>query len=670
VTHKSDAAFLKEQRNKLHTNSTFSAQGDLAYAWRAFGRWLDSFQGQTAFAVVIAIVYTLGYLGDPALPGNNDAYCAGWLGWWDQSLYFKTAAAISSGELSAATYFYPLGYPFLGALTWQAAPRHAFFVPDLFLTVGIALLFYRIVRRFLSPQETLLLIASFVFLYRGTLSDGLVEPWSTIPTHFFGYVMVVLLVVSRPTNRRIYLSATCVGMTYVCRVAEAACLLPLLGAAILYLPTWRRRIMAGLGASGIILLFVLTMALLHYRMFGSLTSPYEASARPGQAFGAFPMKWKMYSLFVDGHLFFRETEPMLLRHYPWFLLCVPGAAIVVHRFGLRGFGMVCSIVATYVLYFAFNDFWPRNIYRFHVIHYLVWTLPLIMLFAYIGVRDGWRIPRIRWSLLSIPAVGVFLLCYRLVEVPLERIEAAGPQMEIPSQISRRPDWLVFIGAAQRPKLFSGGRELQDFVDYVPRFDGMAVLLGPHVKMPIAVNAAEGKLTAVETGQLRSRFELPTRIPGLSIVAPSGPSRIYGLGTTIEFGKQGDAKRFCGRGWSQPEDQLTWTEGESAIMVLGVPASQPFMLRATMAGLVKGPELPFQPTAVFANGKKIADWQVSEKKEYTAKIPGLVTVGGELLLEFQTPKATTPKSLGINEDTRVLGVAMFTISIEKSSEWKK
>lgn len=653
----------------MHTKSPFSTYPDLAYCWRYVGRWIDSFQGQTAFAVAIAVIYTLGYLGHPALPGNNDAYPAGWLGWWDQSLYHRTAAAISSGELSAATYLYPLGYPFLGALTWQAVPRHAFFVPDLFLTVGIALLFYRLVRRFLSSQETLLFIAAFVFLYRGTLSDGLVEPWSTIPTQFFGYVLVVLLVVSTPTNRRIFLSASCVGMTYTCRPAEAACLLPMLGAAILYLPTWRRRISAGLGASGIILVFVLAIALLNYRIFGSVASPYEATTRAGQTFWAFPLKWKMYSLFVDGHLFFRESESMLLGHYPFFLFCVPGAVIMVHRFGFRGFGMLCSIVATYLVYFAFNDFWPRNIYRFHVIHYLVWTLPLIMLFAYVGVRDGWRIPRIRWTLLSIPAVGVFVLCYRLVEVPLERVNAAGPQMEIPSQISRRPDWLVFIGAAQPPKLFSGGRELQPFIDFISRFDGTAVLLAPHVKMPIAVNAAEAKLTAVETGQLRSRFELPTRIPGFSMMTQPESPRTYQLGTTINFGKSSDARRFCVRGWSLPEDQLTWMEGQSAHMILGVPASQPFTLRATMAGLVKSPELPFQPLAVFANDRKIADWQVAEKKEYVAHIPGIVTVGGELVLEFRTPKATSPKSLGINDDTRVLGVCIFNMSLEKSSEWK-
>ncbi len=442
----------------------------------------------------------------------------------------------------------------------------------------------------------------------------------------------------------------------------------MLGTAILCLPTWRRRLLVGLGASGIILVFVMSLALLHYRMFSSVTSRYEFTTRAGHTFGAFPLTWKAYSLFVDGHLFFRESEPMLLWHYPWLLFCLPGAAIIVHRFGLRGFGVLGSIAATYLMYFAFNDFWPRNVFRFHVIHYLVWTLPLLMLLAYIGLRDGWRIPRIRWVLLSIPALGVFLLCYRVVEVPLERIEA-GSRTEVPSQMGRRPDWLVFVGAAQPPKLFSDGRELVPYLDYVPRFGGTAVLLAPHVKMPIAVNAAEGQLSALETGQLSTRFQWPTRIPDLSILTESESSHTYYLGTMIDFGGLGDAKRFRGRGWSQPEGQFTWTEGQSALLVLSVPASQASMLRVTMAGLVKPPELPFQPTAVFANGKQIADWQVAEKKEYTAPIPGSITTGGKLTLEFRTPNATTPRSLGINGDSRVLGVAVYNLSIEKGSESK-
>lgn len=660
---------LDSDREQWQSSRGFNAYLDLVRWWHTCGDWIDSFRGQVGLACGIALIYILGYLGHPALPGNNDSYPGGWLGWWDQSLYFRTAAAISNGELSAASYLYPLGYPLLGALTWPAVPRHAFLVPDLVLTVGIALLLYRMIRRFLGPQETLLLIAAFVFLYRGTLSAGLVEPWSTIPTQFFAYVVVFVLVFSTPNTARIFLGAACVGMTYTCRAAEAACLLPMLWAAILCLPTWRRRLLVGAGAGGIIVLFLLGIVLLNYKMFGSLTSPYEATTRAGLTFGAFPLKWKMYSLFVDGHLFFRESEQMLLERYPFFLLCLPGAAMVVQRFGLRGFGLCCSIIVTYLLYLAFNDFWSRNLFRYHVIHYLIWTLPLIALFAYLGLRDGWRVPGIRWTFVSIPVLGGFLLCYRLVELPLEHVDAPpGGQVEIPSQLARRPDWLAFSGATTLPpKLFSGHRELQAFVDYVPRFDGSAVLLAPHVKMPITVR--DTTLTAIDTGQLRSRFTLPRRIAASSLPKQPESFRAYNLGTRIQFGKDGESRRFCIRGWSYPQDQVTWIEGRSAVVLFDVPASHPFILRAAMAGLTRQPVLTAQNVEVLANGKKVADWQVADRKEYIAYIPGAVTFGGQLELEFKTPDATTPKSLGLNDDTRLLSVCVFSLTLEQSSEWK-
>ena len=82
-------------------------------------------------------------------------------------------------------------------------------------------------------------------------------------------------------------------------------------------------------------------------------------------------------------------------------------------------------------------------------------------------------------------------------------------------------------------------------------------------------------------------------------------------------------------------------------------------------LIKPPELPFQPVEIDVNGNKLAEWEVSsELSDYTATIPNTIADAGELEIELKTPKATTPQSLGMNDDKRVLGVCCAEMVISK------
>jgi len=150
------------------------------------------------------------------------------------------------------------------------------------------------------------------------------------------------------------------------------------------------------------------------------------------------------------------------------------------------------------------------------------------------------------------------------------------------------------------------------------------------------------------------------------ISSTAPDTSYQLGTIIRFNDSGSSERFRGSGWSYAEADHTWTEGNSAVLNFsGLPPSQPLTLKTALVGLTKDPELHAQMAAVYANGKKVADWQVTDRKEYTASIPA-DTVGdtGTLEIEFRIPRAASPKSLGVNTDARVLGLCVFNLVIEK------
>ena len=503
--------------------------------------WLDSLPGQVALTSGIVFIYLLGYLGHPDLPGNNVKFPSqGWWGWWDQGQYRACAEAIVQGRLNASTYLYPIGYPLLGALWWRSVPQHAFLIPNLLLVIGIGLAFYRIARQFLRPVETLLFIVAFVFFYRGVLSVGLVVPFNTIPTHFCAYAVCLLLVFANPTIPRIVGASALIGFAYLCRVGDAICLLAIPAAGILIQKTWRDRITAAGLSAATIAMFVAAVGALNYSIFGSFWSSYDKILQ-SIGLASYPLAWKLYLLFVTGRPVFRETEPMLLNHYPWLICVIPGAFILVQRFGIRAVGLLASMAATFFLYIHYNDFWPTNVFRYQLVHYLVWTLPLLALLVYVGLRDGWKTRATRWALLSIPALFVLVAASNLIEVPLQTIDVGTtPNLQIGADRARRPDWAFFAAASDLPLITSKGKGLINKRDFhhFPRGDGVVVLFAPHVPMPLDVAPQNSGVTRVDCGQLRWHW----RIYPLRTLAPVfrlfAPTKIVVVGKTADIDETG------------------------------------------------------------------------------------------------------------------------------------
>jgi len=147
---------------------------------------------------------------------------------------------------------------------------------------------------------------------------------------------------------------------------------------------------------------------------------------------------------------------------------------------------------------------------------------------------------------------------------------------------------------------------------------------------------------------------------------SQSGRDYTLGKKVLFGESGDSERYRVSGWSSTEKEITWTEGTLAVLQFtGIDEASPLRIKVTLAALVKPPELPAQPVEVFANGQKIAEWQVAGKSEFTALIsPASNKQDNALTIEFKIPKAVSPKDLGLNNDPRVLGVSCFDLTINK------
>jgi hypothetical protein len=147
-------------------------------------------------------------------------------------------------------------------------------------------------------------------------------------------------------------------------------------------------------------------------------------------------------------------------------------------------------------------------------------------------------------------------------------------------------------------------------------------------------------------------------------ASSGAELKYG--TKVEFGTGGESERLRNSGWSKTEEKFSWSEGMFAVLVMRVaPTTESVTLRMKLSGLIKEPELPFQPVEVLVNDQKIADWQVGDTADFIAAIPhDLTKKGGELTITLKVPKATSPKALGLNADPRILGICCHELELTK------
>lgn len=139
-----------------------------------------------------------------------------------------------------------------------------------------------------------------------------------------------------------------------------------------------------------------------------------------------------------------------------------------------------------------------------------------------------------------------------------------------------------------------------------------------------------------------------------------------IGRMIAFGAGGGSEQFRVSGWSKTEKDFTWTEGNSAKLALPIQmdAGQ-LALRMELLGFVHPPTLEVQNVEVFVENQKIADWKVGDPAAaFTTVIPAELTKGSRILnIELRLPNATSPKSLGLSDDTRILAVACLSLELK-------
>jgi len=128
-----------------------------------------------------------------------------------------------------------------------------------------------------------------------------------------------------------------------------------------------------------------------------------------------------------------------------------------------------------------------------------------------------------------------------------------------------------------------------------------------------------------------------------------------------------ADAFLIDGWSYAESRSRWTEAKTARIGFGLETIQPISISLEFEPFIEL-DKNTQSIVFYINGERL--------EEYSFKSPGLEKITLEIsdeylknqnIITIEIPEATSPASLGISEDKRLLGMAVYQIEINKQNK---
>lgn len=378
---------------------------------------------QVAVVLLAAGVFAWAYLHYPYRP---TAPATGWWNYWDQGAYLRSARAFAAGVLEGSEHWYPIGYPLL------AAP----FVPlfaDPFLPinavgfVAYVWLCYRLFAPVLGRWAVIVPI--FVPLIYPAQVDvqpavsypllsQFAVPWNSNPVAP-AYLAALLGVRAnwRRENRLLDVGlGALLGATAATRPADAALLAVLLGMYSAWAALAQRRwLVPALVAAGA-LACMLPVFVFMQQAYGGLESPYVVTSRT-IGFSVSDLSDRVYQILLRSEETYGEAHSALFQLQPWLHAAVPLAVAWAWR--VRGTGALAVAMAllSWLLYLAYNDLSPFNLLRFFLVHYIVWTLPVLACAGLAGARS--IVKERRWAtaaMVLLVAIGSASL--RLSTVPV------------------------------------------------------------------------------------------------------------------------------------------------------------------------------------------------------------------------------------------------------------
>lgn len=133
-----------------------------------------------------------------------------------------------------------------------------------------------------------------------------------------------------------------------------------------------------------------------------------------------------------------------------------------------------------------------------------------------------------------------------------------------------------------------------------------------------------------------------------------------IGNTLTFYDACTALPYCVEGFSSPEMEQTWMTGKTSTMEIPLAdtLNGDFVVKIEYAAVLQGP----QRLLIKAGEKTLWNQRIEKTGVISFVVPASQIKDQCLTLTLEHPDAVTPKSLGINDDERILSIALRFISL--------
>ena len=172
--------------------------------------------------------------------------------------------------------------------------------------------------------------------------------------------------------------------------------------------------------------------------------------------------------------------------------------------------------------------------------------------------------------------------------------------------------------------------------------------------------------SIDIEMLMERVRSQVALRPKGVVSGSAPH--YALGTLLRFGTGGNAGPHTGTGWSHPEPEFRWTDGEFAELSFVFEKVPGDLILSFTAHPLIGKEVEFQEVSALWNGVPVGEWSVREAKSYHTIIMSHVSAGSPGgLLRFEFPSSFSLLSKNLGSDPRRLGLAFHELVLRPALE---
>jgi hypothetical protein len=138
-----------------------------------------------------------------------------------------------------------------------------------------------------------------------------------------------------------------------------------------------------------------------------------------------------------------------------------------------------------------------------------------------------------------------------------------------------------------------------------------------------------------------------------------------LNENISFGKNGSVRDMDPYGFDLSEQGMSWTQEEVAgfSAVLGTVPPDPLLrFHVGATPFINAGHIERQQFFLFINGFYVGFRTLTTAEKVEFALPRNVLSARGLRIELVIPTATSPKTLGISNDIRKLGIAVSEMSL--------